>query len=271
MRMHSFGRAMKSKRRLLLAFAVVLPVIAHVACSGNGDVVPNPIYDASALDVGVNPNEPGNGPDGAPRPDAAIDAPVDAPKDAPAPRGPVQINELYIDTLVDGDGTEFVELRGAPGTPVDDLKLRLVHADGKVKYEVPVGVVGDKLDVNGLWVVGGATTFKLNVGGRVDRIVSLSGWGLDSPGAVQVVRGTTLLDVVGYDEDPDAGALPPLTLPPTATFEGAIALVPDNRGAGPGTKRKTLGRKTGAADTNNNRADFCTMEGSPGLAQKACQ
>jgi hypothetical protein len=265
---------MNSKRRIVLAAVAILPLAVHAACSvGNGDAIPDQAYDASALDVGANPGDPEGGtlPDGAPRPDATTDAPVDAPRETGPNTAPVQINELYIDTILDGDGAEFVELRAAPGTPVDDLKLRIVYADGLVKYEVAAGVAGDKTDANGLWVVGGGSTFKLNVGGHVDRIVSLTTWGLDSPGAVQVVRGTTLLDVVGYNEDPDAGAFPPLSSPPTATVEGKLARVPDNSGAGSSTKRKTLGRKTGAADTNDNATDFCTMEASPGLVQKTCQ
>jgi hypothetical protein len=257
--------------------ALVTCAAALEACSvGNGDPIPDPVYDAQALDVATGDPTPGTPADAASKPDAAkSDAapPADAAADAPGPNtGPVLINELYIDTILDGDGAEFVELRAAPGTPVDDLKLRIVYANGLVKYEVSAGNAGDKVDANGLWVVGGANTFKLNVGGHVDHLVNLASWGLDATGAVQLVRGATLLDVVGYNADPDAGALPPLATPPTATAEGRLARVPDNSGASGSTKRKTLGRTMGAPDTNDNAFDFCTMEASPGLAQqKACQ
>jgi hypothetical protein len=256
----------------LAAFATALE-----ACSvGNGDPIADPVYDAQALDVASGDPMPGTPNDAAVKPDAAKPdaAPkADAAADAPGPNtAPVLINELYVDTILDGDGAEFVELRAAPGTPVDDLKLRIVYANGLVKYEIAAGNAGDTVDANGLWVVGGGSTFKLNVGGHVDHIVGIASWGLDAKGAVQLVRGATLLDVVGYDANPDAGALPPLATPPTATAEGKLARVPDNSGASGSTKRKTLGRTMGAPDTNDNAFDFCTMEASPGLAQqKACQ
>src|SRR5205085_2638508 len=96
-------------------------------------------------------------------------------------------------------------------------------------------------------------------------------WGLDYPGAVQLVRGTQLLDVVGYSDVPDASAIPPPPSPPTATVEGKPALAPDNASATSTSVRYTFGRKTGAADTNNNAADFCRMKASPGKAQGNCE
>jgi hypothetical protein len=266
-----------STRRYVLAFIAASPLLAHAACSsGNGDPIPSPLLDASALDVGANPDDPDGGgmgkQDGAtPMKDSSVvDSPADAPKDAPN-TAPVQINELYVDTILDGDGSEFVELRSAPGTPADDLKLRLIGSDGLVRYEVSTGDPGDKFDANGLWVVGGMQTFRLNVQDRVDHPVGLATWGLDYPGAVQVVRGSTLLDVVGFTDDPDGGAVPPVPQAPTATVEGKPAILPDNSAATQFTKRISFGRKTGAADTNNNQADFCAMEASPGYPQKACK
>ncbi len=270
---------MLPRPRILLYLSAALPlaVLASVmACSAtNGDAIPSQVFDASALDVGSNPDDPDGaspGLDGStPKDGAAKDAPTDSPLTNTAP---VEISELFVDNDGLGDGAEFVELRAAPGTPADDLKLRLLYADGQVKYEISVGDPGAKFPASGLWVVGGGSTFKLNVLDRVDRIVSLSTWGLDNDrGAVQVVRGTTLLDVVGYGRDRDAGVLAPPASPPLATVEGAIAQVP---GAPvhplPPAKAKALsfGRKAAAPDTNNNAVDFCTMEASPGYAQKAC-
>ena len=266
---------MNSKRRL--ALVAVLPLLAHAACSvGNGDAIPGTVYDASTLDVGANPDDPEGGPKPGedattPSHDAGSDAPSDAPKDASPVNGPVQINELYVDQILDGDGSEFVELRAAPGTAADDLKLRLIGPTGAVRYEVSVGLPGDKFGADGLWVVGGGQTYRLNVQDRVDRVVGLSSWGLDYPGAVQLVRGTTLLDVVGYTDDPDGGAVPAVPQPPTATVEKKPAITPDNSSATSTTKRISFGRKTGAADTNDNSVDFCAMEASPGYAQKPCK
>ncbi len=260
------------KRRNLLGLLPFATLASVLACSAtNGDAIPSQIYDASALDVGSNPREPDAGArlDGSTEKDGATkDAPADAPV---ANTAPVLINELFVDNDGLGDGAEFVELRAAPGTPVDDLKLRLIYADGQVKYEVSVGDPGAKFPASGLWVVGGGQTFKLNVLDHVDRIVSLSTWGLDNAhGAVQVVRGTTLLDVVGYASTLDAGTLPPPVSAPKATVEGTAARVPAPAN-GMNRKGLGLGRQDAAADTNDNAVDFCKMEASPGYVQNACQ
>jgi hypothetical protein len=267
---------MRLERRILLAAVAVFPIAAHAACSAtNGDAIPSQVFDASALDVGTGPDDPDSSvvrTDGSVTDGGVKDAPGDSPSDAPlVDAAPVQISEIFADNAGLGDGAEFVELRAAPGTRADDLKLRLIYSDGQVKYEVSAGSPGDKFDANGLWVVGGGQTFKLNVQERVDRVVSLTTWGLDNAhGAVQVIRGTTLLDVVGYASDPDAGALAPPASPPKATVEGSPAKLPAGAN-GMGAKGISFGRKTGAADTNDNAADFCAMEASPGYVQKACK
>ncbi len=268
---------MINRRRIFLAAGVVLPLAALAACSAsNGDAIPNQAFDASPLDAGGNPDDPdGGGLDGNKK-DVSSDSPGDAPKDAPN-NAPVVINELYVDQLIEGDSIEYVELRAAPGTPVDDLKLRIVFADGMVKYEISVGLPGQKVGPTGLWVVSGNRLDKLNVSQtRSDRQFGVADpWGLDVPGAVQVVRGTTLLDVVGYNDAPDGGALPQLAQAPKATVEGSPAVAPDNAGVGRFAPRIAFGRRApggvGAADTNNNAADFCAMEASPGFPQKACK
>lgn len=272
---------MNSKRSILLALLAMGPFAAHAACSaGNGDAIPGPVYDAGTLDVGQNPDDPdphggggGKEPtDGATNKDASVtDAPADAPKEAAANTAPVQINELYVDQILDGDGSEFVELRAAPGTPADDLKLRIIGSNGMVRYELSVGLPGDKFPASGLWVLAGAQSYKLNVQSHVDRELDLNTWGLDDPGAVQVVRGTTLLDVVGFVDDADAGAVPAVGQAPTSTVETKPVLVPDNSSATKFTKRISFGRKTGAADSNDNFVDFCAMEASPGYPQKPCK
>jgi hypothetical protein len=267
-------------RRILLAVLPLAALASAMACSAtNGDAIPSQVYDASALDVGSGSTDLDGGSsqrDATATDGATTDAPVDAAPDGPVVNtAPVQINEIFVDNDGLGDGAELVELRAAPGTAADDLKLRLLQADGKVKYEVAVGDPGAKFPASGLWVVGGGQTFRLNVLDHVDRIVDLNVWGLDNDrGAVQLVRGTTLLDVVGYGTDADAGALSPPLSPPLATVEGAIAKVPAAPVHPPlpaKPKGLSFGRKTAAADTNNNAADFCTMEASPGHPQKACQ
>ena len=260
--------------RFAFGLLALLPLVAHAACSaGNGDAIGNPVFDASPLDPGTNPDDPDGGSlrDGAAPKDAQPqDAQKDAAADAPLNTAPVQINEIYVDNaFLRGDATEYVELRAAPGTRVDDLKLRIIYANGVVKYEVPVGNSGDVFSATGLWVVGGMQTFKLNVVDHVDQALSAAVFGLDDRGAVQLVRGSTLLDVVGYGDDPDAGAVPAPATPPTATSEGRLALAADQP-ASSSAPARSIGRKTGAADTNNNSADFCKMVASPGFSQKPC-
>lgn len=269
---------MRSIRRIVLALSALLPLAAHVACSAtNGDPIPSQVFDASALDAGTNPGDPDggdtDGEDASTKKDATSDAPVDAPVDAPSTAA-VHINEIFVDNDGLSDGAEFVELRAAPGTRADDLKLRLLQANGTVKYEVVVGAAGAKFSASGLFVVGGNQTFRLNIpGDHVDHEVNINAWGLDnSRGAVQLLRGSALLDVVGYGTEPDAGAVPPPASPPNATVEGKPATVPDGpTGGGAFPKGISFGRKTGAADTNDNAADFCAMEASPGLAQQPCK
>lgn len=255
-------------RRLPLVVVACLPVLVHAACAAsNGDPIGTEPLDASPLDPGENVLEPA-GEDAstdAAVPDAAPDA-GQADADAGPSAAVVRVQEIFVDNDALGDGAEYVELVAPPGTPMDDLLLRLIGAQGQVRYEVAVGMPGDVVGASGTWVVGGNQTFKLNVTDRVDRVVSLNAWGLDnSGGAVQLARGPqrTLLDVVGYTTDPDGGAPPPAAMPPTQSVEGKAVRVP---AAG-----KAFGRKAGAADTGDNAVDFCTMAPSPGYPQKPCE
>ena len=268
-------RPHRQRQRLVFGLLALLPLAAHAACaSSNGDAIGSQTYDASPLDPGKNPDDPETSipeRDSATPPDAQtpIDAGADVKTDA-ANVAPVQINEIYVDNaFLRGDATEYVELRGAAGVAVDDLKLRILYANGQVKYEVQVGNAGEKFGANGLWVVGGNQTFKLNVTDHVDHEVSTANWGLDDRGAIQLVRGSTLLDVVGYGPDADAGAVAPPATPPTATSEGKIARTATQVSSS--AAARSIGRKTGAADTNVNATDFCQMIASPGFAQKACE
>ncbi|MCA9590688.1 MAG: hypothetical protein KC657_35555 [Myxococcales bacterium] len=257
-------------RAACVAAAVALATSAFVACAGsNGDAVPSEVFDAAPLDS-RSPSMPfdsGVTPDPL---EAGVDARADAPSgDAGGDAGSsavVRINEVYADNDGLGDGAEYVELVAPPGTPVDDLKLRLVYADGTPKYEVAVGSAGEKVSASGLWVVGGNQVFKVAARDKVDTVVSINNWGLDGTrGVVQLLRGPqrTLIDVVGYDRDPDAGALAPIASPPTQTSEGAPAVAPT-------TARKAFGRKAAAVDTNVNRVDFCAMDPTPGYPQGPC-
>lgn len=142
----------------------------------------------------------------------------------------------------------YVEIAGPPGTPLADLKLRIVSATGTVlkTVDVPKGA-GDVMPARGTWVVGGIAE------AAVDNGLLVSAWDLPSDnGSVQLVRqgaSTTLLDVVGYGT-----CAAQVATAPTTAFEGAAAVTP-------GTK--ALLRKPGRADTGVNADDFCKGSASP--------
>ena len=264
-------------RKLFVLVLVVSPLAAHAACAAsNGDALPAEVREAGSLEAsngrrGSDDDDDDSSTDGGDERDESADAGKDARvENEGGASSLVEINEIYVDIDGLGDGAEFVELRGEPGTPVDDLKLRILDATGAVKYLVNVGDSGAKVGGTGFWVVGGNQTFKLGVLDRVDQTVSLSGWGLATAhGAVQLVRGTQLLDVVGWTNDADAGAVPSPGLPPKATVEGSPAMVPTIRKTS-GKPAHSFGRRSGAPDTNDNRADFCSMAASPGYDQQPC-
>ena len=255
--------------RLTFAWlALVGPVLVHAACTAtNGDTSRGEIYTPPE----AGPDEELTFPDAAqekPR-DAGVDRKVvDATPEASTP-GPtsadVRIQELYVDHDGLGDGAEYVELRGVEGTPVDDLTLRLIDGTGKVAYEVPVADMGAKIGSTGTWAIGPATVGTyLGVLERIDRTVTLGGWGLaNGRGAVQLVRGNakTLVDVVGYVSSPDAGAAAAPSSDPKATSEGLPTVVPI-------AAKRALGRRPNVADSDMNRNDFCAMPPSPGSGQQ---
>lgn len=125
-------------------------------------------------------------------------------------------------------------------------------------FELRVADAGGKMSASGYWVVGTATVSK------VDKTYSLSQWGLtNAGGSVQLLRrdiAAPPLDVVGYGMAPAAA-----TLDPKKTIEGSAAALPAS-----GSTGKTIGRKSVPGDTDNNSADFCVMNATPGAANGAC-
>lgn len=257
-------------RRALLFGTLALNVVAlHLGCADNGDADDRPVGDAGRVDAGSSTSEP------APRDaevasDARLDAKTDAAADAEAGPPPpssalMRIQEVYVDHDGLGDGSEYVELRGAPGTPVDDLTLRVLDGNGSVYADVAVGDPGDVVGATGTWVVAGGTIFNVAATNRVDQTLSISSWGLpNARGAIQLLRGPSrdLVDVLGYATTADAGAPSAPATPPTATSEALFVVVPS-------VAKRALGRLSGAPDTNDNRADFCAMTATPGAASQA--
>jgi hypothetical protein len=263
-------------RKLLAFMLATVPPTAHVACaSSNGDAPPPEVRDAGSLEASrtgrVDPDDDGDDGDTEKRDGSRTDVDEDAAADADTEGdGIVQINEIYVDIDGLGDGAEFVELSAEPGTPVDDLLLRILDGTGAIKYTVLVADPGEKVGASGFWVVGGNQTFKLGVTDRVDQTIPLSGWGLPtSRGAVQLVRGTSIVDVVSWSTDPAAEPIPPPPSLPAETGEGSPARVPTITKTA-GSPAHSFGRRDGIPDSDDNRADFCSMAASPGVGQKGC-
>jgi hypothetical protein len=182
--------------------------------------------------------------------DGSVDAAPDASDAGKTDAGtaPLVISEVFAADIL---SKRYVEIAGPPGTPLVDLKLRIVSSTGTVlkTVDVPKGT-GDVMPARGTWVVGGIAE------AAVDNGLLVSAWDLPSDnGSVQLVRQgatTTLLDVVGYGT-----CAAQVATAPTASFEGVAAVTP-------GTK--ALLRKPGRADTGVNADDFCKGSASPNAA-----
>lgn len=252
--------------RGLILLATGVPGLFFAACSAsNGDPIPSEVRDAEALEVGSTtpPIGDASSSDGGTKKDSSTNDAASDAQDAGLTSKSVRISEVYVDRGSGGSQSEYVELRAPEGTPVDDLFLRLVDSNGTPTPQAfDVGVSGAKIGATGTWVIGGAL-----VSGRVDRIVTNpQGWGIDTKGAVQLLRGANreVLDVVGWTTDPDGGVVPQPVLPPKSTGEGKPYVLP-------AVGTSSFGRRPNDPDTDDNRADFCTMAQTPGAANGACQ
>jgi hypothetical protein len=192
--------------------------------------------------------------------DSAVDA---ATKDAGAPDAAsasgARIHEVYVDRNLEGDKVEFVEIAAPPGTPLENLWLRVLDKTGAPVFNLRVADAGKAMTAKGYWVVG--TSFSAS-----DKPYALSEWGLPNDGgSIQLNRldgaVTTLVDVVGY------GAVPTTTSvsAPTRLVEGTGATLPAS-----GSTGKTIGRTSMPGDTDDNAKDFCVMTATPGAANVAC-
>ena len=251
--------------RVLFLPMLLVPAGLEVACSGgNGDAIPSEVRDAEALDAaGPNvinrdsstpdPDEDG-GTTNPPKDASSKDVVVDVAPDAAPSSADVRINEIYV-SQNGGDQAEFVELRGAEGTLLDDLRLRAIDDKGVTTGEWPLAPIGTKIGNTGTWTLGGGTA-----GGRIDSTIpAFDDWGLDNTkGAVLLLRGAskTVIDAVSWNSDADGG---------TVMGEGKPYILPT-------TGTNSFGRKPPSfGDTNDNRNDFCPMSQSAGAANTACK
>jgi hypothetical protein len=151
------------------------------------------------------------------------------------------ISEVLYDQAGSDDGHSFVELFGAPGTPLDGLWLEGVNGfDGGVG---PVIALTGSIGPSGLFVVadrtGGGVTF-------VSVFDQLANFDLQNgPDSVRLVSDAGVLDAVGY------GAFDA-----TEVFAGEGVAAPDAPGGA------SLARVFADVDTDDNAADF-TVQVTP--------
>jgi hypothetical protein len=146
------------------------------------------------------------------------------------PASSLVINEIYYDAPGEDRGC-FVELRGVPGTKLEGLTLVTFNAKGNDAGTV---LLSGTISASGYFVIGqdGSAPNR----DAVNAFVNLTNGG----GAVQLKRGSSVLDAIAYGEAPSTGA--------KARGEGRTA-VDAKSGQG-------LARTPDGADSNDNAKDF---------------
>jgi hypothetical protein len=250
--------------RWLFVPMLLVPAALEVACSAsNGDSIPSEVRDAEALDASGpsigdrdSSTTPGDdsGTTNPPKDGGVKDAPTDTAADAALSSADVRINEIFI-SQNGGDQAEFIEIRGAVGTPIDDLFLRSIDDKGVTTGEWPVAATATKLGATGTWTLGGGLA-----SGRIDNTIpAFDDWGLDNTkGAVLLLRGAskTVIDAVSWNTDADGG---------TVMGEGKVFVLSTSGTSSFGRKPPSFG------DTNDNLTDFCAMAQSAGATNTACK
>lgn len=259
--------------RWLFLPTLLVPAALAIACSAsNGDAIPSEVRDAEALDAGaIDPTdrdsssttEGDSGNTNPPKDGGSKDATNgDTGTDAGQTSESVRINEIFVERSGSGAKVEYIEIRGPAGVAIDDLSIRVLDSTGTPTAANPyaVATAGQKMPASGLWVIGGFLA-------STDTVISIpNGWDLDTKGSVQLLRGAskTLIDVVGWTDDADAGAIPQPTSDPKTVVEGKPFVLP-------ATGTKSFGRAATGADTNDNAKDFCNMNQSAKATNGACQ
>jgi hypothetical protein len=131
----------------------------------------------------------------------------------------VVFNELNIDNPGGGDQSEFVELYGIPGTPLDGLVLVLFEGSNNLSYEA-FDLDGYTLDNNGFFVLGNAAAVNVDyvipdatISNGADGIAIYTGNATDFPTDTPPTT-LNLIDaaVYGTGDQTDAGLIAALGL-----------------------------------------------------------
>jgi hypothetical protein len=156
------------------------------------------------------------------------------------PASSLVINEIYYDSPGEDRGC-FVELKGAPGTKLEGLTLATFNAKGNDAGTV---LLAGTISASGYFVIGqdGSAPNR----DAVNAFVNLTNGG----GAVQLKRGSSVLDAIAYGEAPTAGK--------GARGEGKVAA---DAKSGQG-----LARVPDGVDSNDNAKDFRASKPTSGQA-----
>ncbi len=146
------------------------------------------------------------------------------------PASSLVINEIYYDSPGEDRGC-FVELKGVPGTKLEGLTLATFNSKGN---NVGTVLLAGTISQSGYFVIGqdGSTPNR----DAVNAFMNLP----NSGGAVQLKRGSSLLDAVAYGEAPSSGK--------AARGEGRA--VKDAKSG------ESLARIPDGTDSNDNAKDF---------------
>lgn len=203
---------------------------------------------------------------------------LDAPQDCPTPSqtcdssgavveckavavvGSVVINEIFYDALLDdvdaqGRASTFIELKGPAGFDVSGFTIDLINGKNGVSYGDVVLPAGSVLDGKGLGLItsANADNFLSRQPGSVFPFLMPYANGQDAlqNGSDNVVlkdASGAQVDALGY-----------------GSFGGGDVFSGEGTPAQDVYKGRSLGRPVGAADTNDNGADFKSFFPTPGV------
>ena len=190
----------------LLKKPLVLGMLASlaIACAtSNGASIPEQDTNAPAIQVPGTP-DPVAGTTTSTATDKPVDAGTDAQHDAGNQAASARISEIYVDDGALGVAADYIEFSASVGTPLVDLKVRLLDDKKVVKAEVDLAEhPTDVVPASGYWVVGGGKTYIVDASGHLDRLLlgsELNAWGLSSAGSIQLVLGSQVIDTATWTD-----------------------------------------------------------------------
>lgn len=152
----------------------------------------------------------------------------------------LRIEELLYNPDGTDAGSEFIELRGTPGTTLDGLRIVGINGDGGRELFPPVVLAG-VIDETGLFVVGGASVRSLDF--------PLESTIQNGPDSIRVLDcdGVSVIDALAY-----------------GSFDADTVQAGEGAAAPAVAEGVSLSRCPAADDTGDNAADFGATAPTPG-------